>query len=336
MLAEMYPVLEAKSGDSPQPGLGMVNLRVGRAMRGMLRMSEALATTSVPSESRGRRRRGGPVWAVAVAAVLLAGTVSCGGGGDDAGGQARADKGGPTASGQAPSAKAEQQSLEMKGLVALVSGNLTELVVFDETTGRTKAGAFLPQHAVPSAWRRQAFSGDWHSVVWTTKAGDLFFGEYTSGAGPNGNYGDTPVSIGGKPTYSGGKPGYTQPRFGPDGKRVYFLANNDKVYSADPKTPDDLKEEATLETGTFSRDSELNWDIAASGQVEKRQTVSPGQKNEATAPDGKRSVVKNGSGWFLKEAGSTAEPKFLFERLLDHDEKPLADKRMTVDLLGWY
>lgn len=297
-------------------------------------MSEVLVTTSVPAKNGVRLRHRWPAWAVPVVAALLAGTVSCGGGGG--GGQAPTDKGGPTASGQAPSTKTEQKSLEMKGLVALVSGNLTELVVFDETTGRTKAGAFLPQYAVPSVWRRQAFSPDWHSVVWTTKGGDLFFGEYTSGAGPNGNYGDTPVSIGGKPTYSGGKRGYTQPRFSPDGKRVYFLADNDKVYSADPKNPDDLKEEATLEAGTFTQENGLAWDIAASGQVEKRQAASPGHKNEATAPDGKRTVIKNESGWFLKDAGSTTEPKFLFEHLLDHDEKPLANKSMTVDVLGWY
>ncbi|MDY0812049.1 hypothetical protein [Kitasatospora purpeofusca] len=302
----------------------------------MLSMSEVLATTtSVPRESKGRRRHW-PVWAVPVVAVLLAGTVSCAGEGSGGNGQAPADKGGPTTSGQAPSATTEQKSLDMRGLVALVSGNLTELVVFDETTGRTKAGAFLPQYAVPSAWRRQAFSPDWRSVVWTTKAGELFFGEYTSGAGPNGNYGETPVSIGAKPTYTGGKPSYTQPRFGPDGKRVYFLANNDKVYSADPTGPDNLKEEATLETGTFSQGNGLAWDIAVSGQVEKRQAVSPERKSEATAPDGKRTVIENRSGWFLKESGSTAEPKFLFEHLLDYDEKPLTDKGMTVDVLGWY
>ncbi|MCM9077294.1 MULTISPECIES: hypothetical protein [Streptomyces] len=297
-------------------------------------MSEVLVTTAVPGEGRGRRRRRWPVGAVPVLAVLLAGTVACGG--DGGGGQPPADKAVPTVAGQSPSAKTEHKSLEMKGLVALVSGNLTELVVFDETTGRTKAGAFLPQYAVPSAWRRQAFSPDWHSVVWTTKGGDLYFGEYTSGAGPNGNYGDTPVHIGGKPTYSGGKPGYTQPRFGPDGKRVYFLANNDKVYSADPKSPDDLKEEATLGPGTSAQENELAWDIAASGQVEKRQAASPGRDSEVPAPDGKRTLVKNGSGWFLKETGSSAEPKFLFEHLLDYDEKPLANKSVTVDVLGWY
>ncbi|MGW1768461.1 hypothetical protein ACWCQL_31025 [Streptomyces sp. NPDC002073] len=219
----------------------------------------------------------------------------------------------------------------MKGLVTLVSGNLTRLIVFDENTGKLKQEAWLPQYAKANVWKRKAFSPDWHSFVWT-KDGELFFGEYDDGGGINRTYGKTPVRIGGKPTYSGGKLSYTQPRFGPDGKRVYFLANNEKVYSADPKSPDDLKEELTLTQGTFFGDNGLSWDVAATGVVEKRQEVFPEKKHEATNSDGTKTIVQSGPGWYLKETGSSAEPKLLFEKLLGDDGESIG---LIVDVIGW-
>lgn len=276
--------------------------------------------------------RRGVLRALPLVAVLLAGTVSCGGGSEPApSGKDRSTK--PAAS---PSAEAKSPRPKVTGLVTLAG---TNFAVFDVKTGKETVDAFLPHDAKPNVWKREAFSSDWRKVVWTTGEGELFIGGYTDVGRGTGLYGKKPLRIGGRPTYSGGKPVYAQPRFGPDGTRVYFLANNETVYSADPEKPEDLRKELALPKGTFSADDELTWDVTDAGDVVKTKAVHPRKTLEATSSDGKKTIVHTDHGWFLKEKGSSAEPKLLFEKLVSSDGKPVqvyADFGPGLDIIGWY
>ncbi len=314
---------------------GQLGFRLTVTTRGMLRMPKVSELTFEPGRIAltgwlpGRR----VLRMLPLVAVMLASTVSCGGDSDPSPG----DKEGlakPVTTPSAAGAKSDQPNVD--GLVTLVNTNLS---VFDVKTGKETVDAFLPHDAKPNVWKREAFSPDWRNVVWTTGEGELFIGDYTDVGRGNGLYGRNPSRIAGRPTYSGGKPGYAQPRFGPDGTRVYFLANDETVYSADPKKPEDLKKELALPEGSFSADDELTWDVTAAGSVVKAKAVQPKKTLEATSADGTKTIIHTDHGWFLKEKGSSAEPKLLFEELVTSDGEPVAVDTgygLRLDVIGWY
>lgn len=227
-----------------------------------------------------------------------------------------------------------------KGIGSLTSGNLTLLAFYDPSTGKQTSGTWLPQYAEENPWKRYSFSPDWKRYAWV-KDGDLWVGGFT-GSKTLSRYDEKPgVRIGGKPTFSGGKRAYRQPRFSVDGKRIYVLANDEKVYSADPASPDQLTEEATLEQGSFfGGRSELLWDLTPDGKVVKRNApLNPKPGSQATSPDGTKTLIDNGTGWFLKTNGSNDEPQLAFETLTDDTNRPVGsgpDPGMRVDVIGWY
>ncbi|WP_331727502.1 hypothetical protein OG851_41775 (plasmid) [Streptomyces sp. NBC_00161] len=276
---------------------------------------------------------------VALAAVVFVGAVACGAGGSadkPPGGQA--PQSARTTS--TPDREKELNAPVAKGIASLTRGNLTLLAFYDPSTGRQTFGTWLPQYSEENPWKRYSFSPDWKRYAWV-KDGDLFVGSFT-GSAIVSQYDETPgTKIGGKPTFNGGKRAYRQPRFSADGKKIYVLANDEKVYSADPASPDQLTEEATLEQGSFfGGRSELLWDLAADGKVVKRPAaVHPDRGAQVTSPDGTKTLLSNGAGWFLKTNGATGDPALAFETFTDDTKKPVGsgpDPGMTIDLIGWY
>ncbi|ATZ22135.1 PQQ-like beta-propeller repeat protein [Streptomyces lavendulae] len=275
----------------------------------------------------------------AVVSLLAMGATACGAGGSSDNPQA----GQAPQSTQATSTPDGKKTLDApvaKGLGSLTSGNLTLLAFYDPSTGKETFSTTLPQYSEKNPWKRYSFSPDWKRHAWV-KDGDLFVGSFT-GSTITSAYDETPgVKIGGKPTFNGGKRAYRQPRFSADGKRIFALANDEKVYSADPSSPDQLTEEATLDQGSFfGGRSELLWDLTADGKVVKRPApVHPERGGQATSPDGTKTLIYNGSGWFLKANGATGEPQLAFETLTDDTDKPVGsgpNPGMDVDIIGWY
>ncbi|MER5808225.1 hypothetical protein ABT143_08515 [Streptomyces sp. NPDC002033] len=272
-------------------------------------------------------------------ALAVVGAVACGAGGAEHKPQeGQAPQSAPTAS--APGRDEELNAPRATGIGSLTSGNLTDLVFYDPSTGRQTFSTYLPQYAEANPWKRYSFSPDWKRYVWV-KDGDLFVGSF-SGSAVFSRYDETPgTKIGGTPTFNGGKRAYRQPRFSADGKKIYVLANDEKVYSADPASPDRLVEEATLDQGSFfGGRSELGWDLSADGKVVKRSApVNPKRGAQVTSPDGTKTLLSNGVGWFLKTNGTQDEPKLAFETFTDDTGKPVGngpDPGMTLDLIGWY
>ncbi|MFI6006416.1 hypothetical protein ACIA98_39660 [Streptomyces sp. NPDC051366] len=246
-------------------------------------------------------------------------------------------------SAQATSTPDKEKKLDApvaKGLASLTSGNLSQLAFYDPSTGKETFSTTLPQYSENNPWKRYSFSPDWKRHAWV-KDGDLFVGSFT-GSSVYSAYDETPgIKIGGKPTFNGGKRAYRQPRFSADGKKIFALANDEKVYSADPSSPDQLTEEATLEQGSFfGGRSELLWDLTADGKVVKRPApVHPERGGQETSPDGTKTLIYNGSGWFLKTNGATGEPQLAFETLTDDIDRPVGsgpNPGMDVDIIGWY
>ncbi|MCX5016636.1 hypothetical protein OG765_37575 [Streptomyces sp. NBC_00555] len=276
---------------------------------------------------------------VAVAAVMIMCVSACG-----ADGSSDKPRGGQAPqSAQATSTPDREKALDapvVKGLGSLTSGNITVLAFYDPSTGKQTFDTTLPQYSEKNPWKRDSFSPDWKRHAWV-KDGDLFVGSFT-GSSVYSAYDETPgIRIGGKPTFNGGKRAYRQPRFSADGKRIFALANDEKVYSADPSSPDQLTEEATLEQGSFfGGRSELLWDLTADGKVVKRPApVHPERGRQATSPDGTKTLIYNGSGWFLKTNGATGEPQLAFETLTDDIDRPVGsgpNPGMDVDIIGWY
>ena len=77
------------------------------------------------------------------------------------------------------------------------------------------------------------------------------------------------------------------------------------------------------------------------GDVVKTKVSHPGKTlPRRPAPTGRKSSYPHTDhGWFLKEKGSSAEPKLLFEELLTSEGKPVqvyADYGPGLDVIGWY
>ncbi len=276
----------------------------------------------------------------AAATALLLGAVACGGEG-----AADRPQGGQAAQQSAwanvtPDRDKKLDAPAAKGIASLTSGNLTNLTFYDPSTGRQTFSTLLPPSSEANPWKRYSFSPDWKRYAWV-KDGELFVGSFT-GSAVFSRYDEKPgIRIGGKPTFEGGKRTYRQPRFSADGKRVYALGSDEKVYSADPASPDQLTEEATLEPGAFfGGRSELLWDLATDGKVVKRPApLNPKRGSEVTSPDGTKALLSNGAGWFVKANGSSSEPKLAFESFTDDTKEPVGNgpnPGMTLDLIGWY
>ena len=62
----------------------------------------------------------------------------------------------------------------------------------------------------------------------------------------------------------------------------------------------------------------------------KTKVSHPGKTLEATSSDGTKTIVHTDHGWFLKEKGSSAEPKLLFEELVTSEGKPVQVDASTV------
>ncbi|MFJ9080439.1 hypothetical protein ACIRO3_35165 [Streptomyces sp. NPDC102278] len=238
--------------------------------------------------------------------LLATGAAACAGSADKP--QAGPSAQSPTQAPSAPSGEKKLNAPVAKGLASLTSGNLTQLAFYDPSTGKEAFSTAPPQYSEKNPWKRYSFSPDWKRHAWV-KDGDLFVGKFT-GSSVYSTYDETPgMKIGGKPTFNGGKRAYRRPRFSPDGKKIFALANDEKVYSADPTSPDQLTEEATLEQGSFfGGRSELLWELTADGKVTKRPApVHPERGGQATGPDGTKTLIYNGSGWFLKTNGAAGE-----------------------------
>lgn len=284
----------------------------------------------------GKRRSRAPSFlTLPLVSALLVGVAACGSDSEDGSGNAT------------PSPRAEKDPPEKKdpshpdtgGLVILTRGNISWVQVYDAKTGKEKASGSIPQYAERNAWGRSAFAPDWSSVVYTSDEHELFLADYTYVGKGDGMW-EKKLRIGGRPTYSGGKPLYAQPRFGPGGKRVYFLANDDKVYSVDLKKPQNLKEEATLPKESFDKDDTLVWTVTESGDVVQKAPSLPSRRgHEITGTDGTKALLRTDHGWYLKSKGSSAEPKLLFEDLKDDEGKPVelnSPGLNDFEILGWY
>ena len=297
-----------------------------------------LSPSRPPGERAGvsRRRLRAPVFlTLPLVSALLAGVAACGSDSGGASGSSAPSTGTGSDSPQ-KNKKKEPTHPDTSGLVILMRGNLSAVHVYDTKSGKEKASSFLPQYAERNAWGRNAFAPDWSTAVYTSDDHELFLADFTY-VGKGGGMWEKKLRIGGKPTYSGGKPLYTQPRFGPSGKRVYFLANDDKVYSVDLKKPQALTEEAALPKGSFDWDDELHWTVTDSGDVEKKAPSLPsGQEHEITKTGGTKALLRTDHGWYLKSQGDSAEPKLLFENLKDDEGKQVDLNLTDFEILGWY